>query len=171
MINTNKKRETIQTTNMKIKIVATMLLAAAGLLFTPALRAGDNAALMEPAKSVLDHYLKIQAALAGDSLTGVSADADAIAKAVQGDSMKMLPGTVASEAESLAKASNLESARSAFKPLSNSLIKYLADNKVPAGTYHQAYCSMARASWLQSGTDIKNPYLGKAMLTCGVLKD
>lgn len=156
---------------MRIKIVATMLLAVAGLLFTPALRAGDNAALMEPVKSVLDHYLKIQAALAEDSLTGVSADADAIAKAVQGDSMKMLPGTVATEAGSLAKASNLVSARSAFKPLSNSLIQYLADHKIPAGTYHQAYCPMARAGWLQSDTSIKNPYFGKAMLTCGVFKN
>ena len=155
---------------MKSKI-ATILLAAAGLLFTPALRAGDNAALMEPVKSVFDHYLKIQAALAGDSLTGVSADANAIVNAVQGDSMKMLPETVATEAGSLAKASNLESARSAFKPLSNLLIKYLADHKVPAGTYHQAYCPMARAGWLQSGTDIMNPYFGKAMQSCGVLKN
>lgn len=156
---------------MKNKIIATMLLAAAGLLFTPALRAADNMTLMEPVKSVFDHYLKIQAALAEDSLTGVSADADAIANAVQNDSMKMLPETVAAQAESLAKASDLESARSAFKPLSSSLIKYLADNKIPAGTYHEAYCSMARASWLQTGANIKNPYLGKAMQTCGVLKN
>lgn len=155
---------------MKSKIV-TILLAAAGLLFTPALRAGDNAALMEPVKSVFSHYLKIQAALADDSLTGVNTDADAIANAVQNDSMKMLPETVATQAESLAKATDLESARKAFKPLSSSLIKYLADHNVPAGTYHVAYCPMARASWLQSDTSIKNPYFGQAMLTCGVFKN
>lgn len=156
---------------MRTKTVATILLAAVGLLFTPVLRAGDNPALTEPAKSVFDHYLKIQASLAGDSLSGVAENAGTIAKAVQGDSTKTLPETVATQADALAKASNLESARAAFKPLSQSLIKYLTDHKVPAGTYHEAYCPMARASWLQSDTSIKNPYFGQAMLTCGVIKN
>ncbi len=30
---------------------------------------------------------------------------------------------------------------------------------------------MAKANWLQTGKDITNPYMGKAMLTCGVLKN
>jgi len=30
---------------------------------------------------------------------------------------------------------------------------------------------MAKASWLQIGTAVKNPYMGKAMLTCGELKN
>jgi len=30
---------------------------------------------------------------------------------------------------------------------------------------------MAKASWLQKETDIKNPYMGKSMLTCGTLKN
>ena len=29
---------------------------------------------------------------------------------------------------------------------------------------------MIKASWLQKGTDIKNPYMGKGMLTCGEIK-
>lgn len=155
---------------MKSKIVA-ILLAAVGLLLPPALRAGDNAARMEPVKSVYDHYLKIQDSLASDSLNGVAGNANAIAKAVEGDSMKMLPEAVATQAEVLAKASDLNSARSAFKPLSNSLIKYLGDHNVPAGTYRVAYCPMARASWLQSDTSIRNPYFGRGMLTCGVFKN
>jgi len=30
---------------------------------------------------------------------------------------------------------------------------------------------MVKASWLQTGKDIKNPYMGKEMLTCGTLKN
>ena len=98
-------------------------------------------------------------------------NASAIAKAVKGDEMKMLSSDVAKQAGTLAKATNLETARAAFKPLSNSLIKYLADNKAGVGTYHEAFCPMARASWLQTEKDIKNPYMGTAMSSCGEFKN
>lgn len=129
----------------------------------------SNSALMEPVKSVYDHYLTIQADLANDTLKGVAENAGAIAKAVQGDSMKMLPAEVAAQAETLAKASDLKAARAAFKPLSDSLIKYLADHNAK-DAYVQVYCSMARASWLQKDGNVKNPYMGKAMSECGVIQ-
>jgi len=125
--------------------------------------------LMEPVKSVYDHYLAIQKELAKDSIKGV--DEHAIAKAVKGDDMKMLSPDVAKQAEALAKAKDLKAAREADKPLSASLIKYLAGNKAGKGVYHEAYCPMAKASWLQTEKSIKNPYMGKAMLGCGELKN
>ena len=156
---------------MKIKSFAFILTAVAGLLFnTTAVRAMDDAALMEPVKSVYDHYLKIQAEFAKDSMEGVVEHATAIAKAVKGDEMKMLPAEVALQAEALAKTKDLSTAREAFKPLSESLIKYLADHKVQSGSYKEAFCPMANASWLQSGKQVNNPYLGKSMPTCGEIK-
>lgn len=130
----------------------------------------DQPALMEPVKSVLDHYLKIQTELTKDSIKGVDEHAAAIAKAVAGDEMKMLPADVAKQADALAKAKDLKAAREAFKPLSNSLIKYLADHKAGKGTYREAYCPMVKASWLQTDKEIRNPYMGKEMLTCGEFK-
>jgi hypothetical protein len=131
----------------------------------------DDGALMQPVKSVYDSYLKIQAELAKDSLKGVDENANAIAKAVRGDEMKMLSPDVAKQAEALAKANDLKAAREAFKPLSASLVKYLANNKAGKGMYHEAYCPMVKASWIQTEKDIRNPYMGKEMLTCGVLKN
>jgi hypothetical protein len=131
----------------------------------------DDSALMQPVKSVYDDYLKIQTELVKDSLKGVSDNAAAIAKAVRGDEMKMLPSEVATQADALAQAKDLKSAREAFKPLSTSLIKYLSDNKAGKGVYHEAYCPMVKASWLQSGKNIQNPYMGKAMPGCGELKN
>ena len=127
--------------------------------------------LMEPVKSVLDHYLAIQKSLTMDSIKGVDEHANAITKAVKEDDMKMLSPNVAKEAEALAKAKDLKAAREADKSLSASLVKYLADNKAGKGVYHEAYCPMAKASWLQTEKDIKNPYMGKSMLTCGELKN
>ena len=156
---------------MKLTSIATTLLAVAGLLFNISVRAADEPALMQPVKFVLDHYLMIQTELAKDSVKGLDEHANDIAKAVRGDNMKMLPSDVAKQAEALAKAKDLKSAREAFKPLSASLVKYLADNKAGKGTYHEAYCPMVKASWLQTSKDITNPYMGKSMLTCGVLKN
>ena len=156
---------------MKTKTIAIAFLAAVGLLFNFTIRAANSPALMEPVKSVYDHYLKIQTELAKDSVKGVGEHANAIAKAVKGDQMKMLSPEVAKQAETLANAKDLKVAREVFKPLSASLIKYLADNKVAKGTYYEAYCPMAKASWLQVDKKITNPYMGKEMLTCGTIKN
>jgi hypothetical protein len=155
---------------MKLRSLAITVMAAVGLLSSTIVRA-DDSALMEPVKSVLNQYLTIQTNLANDSIEGLTDHAMAIAKAVKGDDMKMLSPDVAKQAETLAKAMDVKEAREAFKPLSASLVKYLADNKAGKGTYHETYCPMVKASWLQMGTAIKNPYMGKAMLTCGELKN
>jgi len=149
----------------------TLVVAALPLAAISAEDKKADDALMEPVKSVLDHYLKIQGELAKDSIKGVDEHAAAIAKAVKGDAMKMLSPDVAKQADTLAQAKDLKAARAAFKPLSASLVKYLVDNKAGVGTYHEAYCPMVKASWLQTGKAIKNPYMGKEMLSCGELKN
>lgn len=154
---------------VRLLIVATLI--AAPLAGFAEDKKTDESALMQPVKSVYDSYLKIQTELTKDSIKGVDESANAIAKAVRGDEMKMLSPDVATQAETLAKAKDLKAAREAFKPLSKSLIKYLADNKAGKGTYHEAYCPMVKASWLQTEKDIKNPFMGKSMLNCGEFKN
>lgn len=157
---------------MKLFTKAARCLLAAALLGLPLIGfAADEKALMEPVKSVLDHYLMIQTELAKDSLKGLDEHANAIAKAVKSDEMKMLSPEVAKQAETLAKAKDLKVAREAFKPLSASLVKYLTDNKAGKGLYREGYCPMVKASWLQKETEIRNPYMGKSMLTCGTLRN
>jgi hypothetical protein len=155
---------------MKIKKLFAALSAVVILSVAPSARAADDPALIEPVKSVYANYLKIQQSLAKDSLTGVSDSAALMAKLIRGDEMKMLPLEVAKQADTLAEAKDLKAARQAFKPLSNSLIKYLADHKVQSGAYHEVYCPMADASWLQGSKQVSNPYLGKEMPSCGELK-
>lgn len=129
----------------------------------------QNGALMEPVKSVFDSYLTIQSALAKDSIDGVAANASAISNAIRGDSMKMLSPEIAAQADALANAKDLATAREAFKPLSKSLIQHLNANNV-TGAYVEVYCPMAKASWLQKGDKIDNPYLGSSMRSCGQIQ-
>jgi Cu(I)/Ag(I) efflux system membrane fusion protein len=129
-----------------------------------------RAVFKQPVQTVYDKYVQVHAALAQDSLEGVSGMAAAMVKAIQGDSTKTLSPKVAQQVEALSKAKDLETARAAFKPLSESLIQYVKDQKVPPGTYHEVYCPMAKASWLQTDKTVMNPYMGKAMVHCGQLK-
>lgn len=180
------KQETENNRDMKrfTIIVAT----ATGVLITPALRAqhgpadhgahqhGVNAhteqpqALPKPVQAVFDNYVRIQTALAQDSIQGVNGYATVIANAVRADSEKALPADVTKQAEALAKASDIKAAREVFKPLSESLIKYMAANKAHMGQYIKVFCPMANARWLQIGQTVNNPYFGKSMQRCGKIE-
>lgn len=123
--------------------------------------------LPQPVAAVFDNYIRIQTALAKDSLQGVAESARAIAKAVKDDTSKALSASVAQQADALAKGTDLPTTRTAFKPLSQSLIEYASRNPQVAGLYRQVHCSMADASWLQTNSVVNNPYLGKSMPHCG----
>lgn len=157
--------------NVVERFLLALIVTAIPLVGFGADEKNTDSALMEPVKSVLDNYLAIQKEMAKDSLKGVAQHSSVIAKAVRGDEMKMLPMDVAKQADALSEAKDLKTAREDFKPLSASLIKYLADKKAGKGVYHEAYCPMAKASWLQTEKDIKNPYYGKSMLDCGSFKN
>jgi len=136
----------------------------------PAKTAGPKLALNGAAKPVFENYLAAQSSLAADSMETVAASASALVQAVRADTAKTFPAEVASQAEALAKAKDLASARKAFQPLSTSLIRFAKAGSVPAGILHEVYCPMAKASWLQADKTVRNPYFGQAMLSCGQVK-
>ena len=123
----------------------------------------------DPVRSVLDNYLKIQAALAQDSIRGVPQSAAAIAKAVRSDASRTFPQRLARQAERLAAAKDLAAARDAFRRVSPHLITYVKKNHV-AG-FHKGYCRMQKAAWLQADPTIDNPYMGKAMPGCAWFRE
>jgi len=84
--------------------------------------------------------------------------------------MKMLSPEIAAQADALANAKDLAEARAVFKRLSKSLIQYLNDHNA-SGAYVEVYCPMAKASWLQKGDKIDNPYLESSMRGCGQIQN
>jgi hypothetical protein len=114
--------------------------------------------------SIVDPYLRIQTALAADKTGDLKADALAIAAAAKEleDAEK-----VAVPARQLAEAKDLEAARKAFGALSEELVKRAGKS---GEELKIAYCPMAGKPWLQKGTQIRNPYFGAEMLTCGEIK-
>ena len=132
--------------------------------------ASAGSSLKEPVKSVLDHYLKIQAALADDSTKDVSVNAAAISKTVKADATKTLSADVAAGADAVAQAKDLATVRENFKDLSQALIKHMSEKNVKTGRLDEVFCPMANAYWLQTNQDIANPYLGHSMPGCGEIK-
>ena len=108
-------------------------------------------------------YLHIQVVLANDSTDGVAEAARAIAAEAAG--MGEQAATIAATAEALAETTDLQSARDAFGPLSDALITYGRD--VGFGELRLAYCPMVDKEWLQATSEIRNPFYGSMMLTCG----
>ena len=108
-------------------------------------------------------YLHIQVALANDSTDGVAEAARTIAAEAAG--MGEQAAAIGATAEALAAATDLQSARDAFGSLSDALITY--GREVGFGELRLAYCPMVDKEWLQATSEIRNPFYGSMMLTCG----
>jgi membrane fusion protein, copper/silver efflux system len=120
----------------------------------------------EMSRAVIDPYLKIQAALADDSMDGVKANAGNLATAATALGAPAMK--IDTTAVQLAAATEIEDARDRFGALSEAIDTYMTGLKLkaPEGV-KVAFCPMVQKPWLQADAAINNPYYGKSMQTCG----
>lgn len=125
---------------------------------------------------VLTEYLKIGDTLASDKMDGVAASAGAIvtlaakldASSVSPEHAKHYQGIaqkVPETAKKIQAAADIQTARKAFAELSKPMVMWVEHQSTKPATV--VYCSMYPGSWLQKGKDIRNPFYGAKMLTCG----
>jgi len=125
-------------------------------------------------------YLRITTALAADKTDGVVDNAKTIAalaatldaSGIAGEHAvhyQSIAAKLGPAAAKLAQAANIEAMRNALKDLSQPMAMW--QHHAQPQNVNVAYCSMTKASWLQEGADIRNPYYGAAMLTCGEIVD
>ncbi|TAF43028.1 MAG: DUF3347 domain-containing protein [Sphingobacteriales bacterium] len=74
---------------------------------------------------------------------------------------------IKSDVEHIAETKDAGHQRDHFNDLSNNLFAVAKAFKINTKEVHQQYCPMKKAYWLSESSDIKNPYYGKKMLTCG----
>jgi predicted RecA/RadA family phage recombinase len=141
----------------------------AAVVFIGSLAAATTAQAGDTVQSLLEPYFRIQTALTEDRTEGVKADAEVIGK--QARALGEPGSQMAKAASELAAAADINAAREAFGRLSDAVIAYSEGTRVPTGdNVNTMYCPMNKKSWLQKGDQVKNPYYGKAMLTCGEKK-
>ncbi|MFT5469057.1 MAG: Cu(I)/Ag(I) efflux system membrane fusion protein [Verrucomicrobiales bacterium] len=135
---------------------------------------------------LFEAYLSTQKALAGDSLEDTKAGGAALVTAlgkvdmavVQGDAhmawMNYL-APIRGSGAMIAEAKNLDEARIGFLPLSKTMINLTRTFQAnPGDNAVEVHCPMAfdnqGGSWLQLGEEVRNPYFGAKMLSCGDVK-
>jgi len=117
-------------------------------------------------RAVIDPYLKIQAALATDSMDEVTANAGRIATAATALGAPAMK--IDTAAIQLASAADIADARGKFGTLSSAVDTYMTGlHLTPPEGVKVAFCPMVHKPWLQEGEAIANPYYGKEMPTCG----
>jgi len=79
--------------------------------------------------------------------------------------------STASIAKKISETTNIVFQRKEFTALSMDLIAFIKSGEIEKGTIYVQHCPMANkgdgGDWLSTEKDIKNPYYGKEMLTCG----
>lgn len=123
----------------------------------------------EGLKAVVDSYVTIQSKLAADDLAAVREPARALAG--RAASMGTAGAAIAKSAAALEAAADLKTARDAFAELSDAVIAAgKAEGWKGVDGVRLAYCPMVKRHWLQKDEQVRNPYYGAQMLTCGELK-
>ena len=151
---------------LRMKALRTAIIVNLAILLGAAGAVAADAPTSSESDSVYTHYVKIQTALAADSVQSVSENAKAMAKAISRDKTAW-PASLADATSTLSEATDVKAARAAFKSVSKSLIEYWSSHEDLRRQYRRAYCPMAEAAWLQTGSEISNPYMGKQMQRCG----
>lgn len=136
------------------------------LAIATALAMGAGVQASDAMKAIVGSYLEIQAKLAADTTDGIKPAAQAIGE--QAARMGTAGEAIVTSAKAVEDAADLKAARLAFGDLSDAVItagkaegwKDVPDVKI-------AYCPMVKKSWVQKEAEIRNPYYGTAMLTCG----
>ena len=84
-------------------------------------------------------------------------------------------GSMATAAAKISSTSDLKTQRMAFSTLNEAFIALLKDSGLDRGKLYVAHCPMALddqgASWVSYTREIRNPYFGDSMLTCGSITE
>lgn len=121
--------------------------------------------------AVYEHYLHLKNAL----VEGNSKEAQSGAAALQTALSDVGNSKGADQAGKIASASDLSAQRTELEALTAEVESVLKASKMTSGVVYKQYCPMANDNkggyWLSSDSEIKNPYFGEEMLTCGETKE
>ncbi|MFP4094333.1 MAG: efflux RND transporter periplasmic adaptor subunit [Cyclobacteriaceae bacterium] len=154
-------------------------------LNTPDFVNATPARFRQQLQEVIAQYLELKDALVSSEVRATQQEAGAVLSALEKVDMKLLPDDphmywmerlkeIEEHGEAIAKADNIDTQRRFFKPLSEGVIKSAQAFGTAEKLYVQ-YCPMADddegANWLSKSEEVRNPYYGDMMLSCGNVED
>ena len=131
-------------------------------------------------ESLLASYYDIKNALVSSDAATASGKAGEFLKGISSTDAKTFSGTadfksvqakLSKDARQIAESKDLAKQREYFADFSVSFFKLAKAEKLSAAPVYYQYCPMKKAYWLSASKDVKNPYYGKQMLTCGRVEE
>nr|WP_068891748.1 DUF3347 domain-containing protein [Pedobacter panaciterrae] len=122
--------------------------------------------------AVYQHYVHLTNAL----VKGDVAEAKVAANAIELGAKDLANGaSLIALVSKIGSAADVDAQRIAYAELSTNFIERVKASGLSSGEVYVDYCPMALndkgASWLSNQKEIKNPYFGEGMLTCGEVKE
>jgi hypothetical protein len=122
--------------------------------------------------AIYPHYVKLTTAL----VDGKKGESKLIASAIERGAAEVKGGAALQAfARQMLSAPNLGAERHAYAGLSNEFIAMVKKTGVKNGELYRVVCPMANnnegAAWLSWSKEIRNPYFGKEMLSCGTVEE
>lgn len=130
--------------------------------------------------SALSAYYELKDALVATNAAGAKKEALTLISAIKlikenklSDPVKRALRSASTQATAISKETDIKNQRKLFEGLSTAMISVAKSTKT--STAYVQYCPMAfggkGASWLSSKREVRNPYFGDKMLTCGSVKE
>jgi hypothetical protein len=146
------------------------LIAILVTVFTTTVTAQDSA-FNNKAGALLVHYYNLKNALVAGDAGSAASNADLFIRAANTIDYKLIPegniNALLNDATRISVTKDLKKQRLYFANFSANMIAIAKSVKLTAAPLYEAYCPMKKASWLSAEKEIRNPYYGSAMLTCG----
>tara|TARA_R110002124_G_scaffold71185_3_gene190745 strand:- start:851 stop:1426 length:576 start_codon:yes stop_codon:yes gene_type:complete len=122
--------------------------------------------------AVYQHYLHLTNALTNSD----RAEAKIASLAIETGLQEISKGSKSAKtASQIAESNDLEKQRELYSSLSNDFIPMIKTAGLTSGELYVDFCPMANqnkgAYWLTANKEIKNPYMGSKMMTCGSIKE
>lgn len=122
--------------------------------------------------AVYQHYIHLTTALSN----GDMAEAKTAANAIEAGTNDIADASgIATAASKITAASGIEAQRSAFAVMSKDMTTLIKKEGLSGGELYVAHCPMAfndkGGSWISGSKEIRNPYFGEKMLTCGEVQE
>jgi Cu(I)/Ag(I) efflux system membrane fusion protein len=145
-----------------------------------------DAAFQQQLAGVFKAYVSLKDAFVSSDAAKVKTEAENTQKALAAADMKLLTGAahtdwmaylgnMESYLKEITSASDIEAQRKAFSSLSDGFYKSIKAYGLGGSTAYYEYCPMAfdneGAYWISDAEQIRNPYFGDKMLTCGQVKE
>ncbi|WP_246113193.1 DUF3347 domain-containing protein [Segetibacter aerophilus] len=124
---------------------------------------------------LLSSYLNIKNALVAGDATSAASNANQFLRTANTVDYKVISeGNVhilSNDAGKISATKDLKKQREIFASLSSNMASVAKAFKLSDKPLYLQYCPMKKASWLSLEKQIKNPYYGTTMLTCGEVQE